>query len=150
MSQNDADVNMDAQADTAIISSTPRETKRKMLPSKTSDIRAAITELKELNTSLQTPIETSQKENECDIIGKHIAIQLKELLMPDMIQANTEMQQILMKYRLKNLDNRNTPTAWSTTSPPELPIMYHTVAIIYRTIFNNKPAFYVTYYSITS
>ncbi|XP_056643925.1 uncharacterized protein LOC130449890 [Diorhabda sublineata] len=96
MSQTDEDINKD---DTIGIARTPTAKKRNLSPKKgikrnvvpkESTMHAAINELKDLNKSLRLPLE--EKENECDIIGKHIAVQLKQLSVPDMLNANAEMQ----------------------------------------------------------
>lgn len=43
-------------------------------------------------------------EDECDVIAKHIGMQLRQLPTSDMLQANVEIQQVLLKYRLANFD----------------------------------------------
>ncbi|XP_056644347.1 uncharacterized protein LOC130450156 [Diorhabda sublineata] len=124
MSQTDEDINKD---DTIGIARTPTAKKRNLSPKKgikrnvvpkESTMHAAINELKDLNKSLRLPLE--EKENECDIIGKHITVQLKQLSVPDMLNANAEMQQVLTKYRLKNLYNphASTPSTSCTTPIP--------------------------------
>lgn len=46
-----------------------------------------------------------RSEDECDVIAKHIAMQLRQLPTSDMLQANVEIQQVLLKYRLANLND---------------------------------------------
>ncbi|CAH1972772.1 unnamed protein product [Acanthoscelides obtectus] len=58
----------------------------------TSGIAAAINELKQLNSTIQTS-SCSQQCDEYDVIGKHVAIQLRGLPLLDFIDAKDEIQQ---------------------------------------------------------
>lgn len=124
MSQPDEDINRDTADNTRTptakkrILSQKKGIKRNLSP-KESSMHSAINELKDLNKSLRLPLE--EEENECDIIGKHIAIQLKQLPLPDMLNANAEIQQVLTKYRLKNLysHNASTPSTSRSISTPQ-------------------------------
>ncbi|KAF9422075.1 hypothetical protein HW555_002096, partial [Spodoptera exigua] len=69
--------------------------------SERSEIQAAVNELKELNISLlnvSAPI-PRELEDECDVIGRHVALQLKQLPPIDRIDATDEIQAILSRYR---------------------------------------------------
>lgn len=67
-------------------------------------ITDAVRELKDLNEKLGTSTSSTVcKEDECDIMGKHIAFQLRELPIHDRVRANFEIQKILTDFRLKNI-----------------------------------------------
>lgn len=71
------------------------------LPSEPSGIQAAVNELKELNNTLvnvSAPI-PRDLEDECDVIGRHVALQLKQLPPIDRIDATDEIQAIISRYR---------------------------------------------------
>lgn len=62
-------------------------------------------------------------EDEYDIVGRHVAMQLKQLHPVDIIDATDEIQAILSRYRkkaFKQLENRNvyTPSNYSYSSTP--------------------------------
>lgn len=82
---------------------------------------AIVIALKELNSNLANLhflLGFPQKEDKCDLIGKHIALQLRELSLPDMIDAKDDIQVILSKYRKTAYErNTSTPLAYSTSSP---------------------------------
>lgn len=81
------------------------------LSSEPSEIQAAVNELKELNNTLTTSVSSPRaSEDECDVIGRHVAMQLRQLQPIDMIDATDEIQAILSRYRkeaLKTLENRH-------------------------------------------
>lgn len=52
------------------------------------------------------PTVTLTIEDECDVIAKHVAIQLRKLPAEDLIDANLEIQQVLAKYRKRNTPSR--------------------------------------------
>ncbi|XP_026746865.1 uncharacterized protein LOC113508093 [Trichoplusia ni] len=92
------------------------------LSSERSDIQAAVNELKELNSSLvnvSAPI-TRELEDECDVIGRHVALQLKQLSSIDRIDATDEIQAILSRYRKRALCGRivYTPSNYSSECTP--------------------------------
>lgn len=76
--------------------------KRSML----KHLSAAVKELSQLNKNISSafPLRTATftTEDECDVIGRHIAIQLRKLPAEDLLDANLEIQQVLAKYRKKN------------------------------------------------
>ena len=79
-------------------------------------ITEALRELKDLNKILSVHDQNVRKvEDECDVMGRHIAMQLRELPIQDRIMVNVDIQQVLMKYRLQNI-NRRSETPWSHTS----------------------------------
>ncbi|CAH1989519.1 unnamed protein product [Acanthoscelides obtectus] len=57
--------------------------------------------------------------DEYDFIGKHVAIQLRQLPLLDFIDAKDEIQQVLSRYRKKAIYARNTSTfsSYNTSSP---------------------------------
>lgn len=50
-----------------------------------------------------TIIHQSNEEDEFDIFGKHVAMQLKSLMEEDAVMAQEEIQSILTRYRLKKI-----------------------------------------------
>ncbi|KAF5284786.1 hypothetical protein FQA39_LY04511 [Lamprigera yunnana] len=66
------------------------------VPNEQNSIKDAIDELKQLNNSLAKP--ASLEQDECDFIGKHIAYQLRQLPLLDMMDARDQIQQILSAY----------------------------------------------------
>jgi len=63
-----------------------------------------VNELKKLNTTLTMSAPSPRaSEDECDIIGKHVAMQLRQLQPIDMIDAKDEIQAILSRYRKEAL-----------------------------------------------
>jgi hypothetical protein len=81
-------------------------------------ITEAVRELKDLNKILSVPDQNVRKvEDECDVMGRHVAMQLRELPIQDRIRANVDIQQVLMKYRLQNINRRSeTPRSHTSTS----------------------------------
>jgi hypothetical protein len=80
-------------------------------------ITEAVRELKDLNKILSVPDQNVRKvEDECDVIGRHIAMQLRELPIQDRIMANVDIQQVLMKYRLQNIYRRSETTRSHTST----------------------------------
>lgn len=94
------------------------------------EIRAAVNELKELNTNLRMSAQNPRgSEDECDVIGRHVAMQLKQLQPIDMIDAMDEIQGILSRYRkkaLRKIEYRNVYTP-SNCSPESAPLPQPTV-----------------------
>jgi hypothetical protein len=84
-------------------------------------ITEAVRELKDFNKILSVPDQNVRKvEDECDVMGRHIAMQLRELPIQDRIMANVNNQQVLMKYRLQNINGRSeTPRSHTSTSHNE-------------------------------
>jgi len=78
-------------------------------------ITDAVQDLKNLNQSMNPS--TIAREDECDIIGKHLAFQLRELSEYDRVLAHYDIQKILMNYRLKNM-NRQSSSSITTFSMP--------------------------------
>lgn len=78
-------------------------------------LSAAVKELSQLNKNISSafplPTATLTTEDECDVIGRHIAIQLRKLPAEDLMNANLEIQHILAKYR-----KINTPSAGPRSS----------------------------------
>lgn len=103
---------------------TKRPKSKMRLPPESSEIRAAVNELKELNTNLRMSTQSPKgSEDECDVIGRHVAMQLKQLQPIDMIDAMDEIQGILSRYRkkaLRKIEYRNvyTPSNCSSESAP--------------------------------
>lgn len=86
-----------------------------------SEIQAAVNELKELNQSLTMSAPSPREsEDECDVIGRHVALQLRQLPPIDRIDATDEIQAILSRYRKTALCARNvyTPSNYSSESAP--------------------------------
>ncbi|PZC80777.1 hypothetical protein B5X24_HaOG214001 [Helicoverpa armigera] len=54
-----------------------------------SGIVAAINELKQLNSTIESS-NSSQQEDEYDVVGKHVAIQLRQLPLLDFLDAKDE------------------------------------------------------------
>lgn len=103
----------------------PKRPKSKMrLSPESSEIRAAVNELNELKTNLRMSAQSPRgSEDECDVIGRHVVMQLKQLQPIDMIDAMDEIQGILTRYRkkaLRKIEYRNvyTPSNWSSESAP--------------------------------
>lgn len=53
----------------------------------------------------QTCSNQSTTENEFDVYGKHVAIQLKQLPLQDALQLQVEIQYLLTKARLQSINN---------------------------------------------
>lgn len=100
----------------------PKRPRSKMkLSPERSEIQAAVNELKELNNSLTMSAPSPREsEDECDVIGRHVALQLRQLPPIDRIDATDEIQAILSRYRKKALCARNvyTPSNCSSESAP--------------------------------
>jgi len=79
-------------------------------------ITDAVQDLKNLNQSMN-PL-TIAREDECDIMGKHIAFQLHELTEYDRVLAHYDIQKILMNYRLKNMNRPSSPSSITTFFRP--------------------------------
>jgi hypothetical protein len=81
-------------------------------------ITEAVRELKDLNNILSVPDENVRKlEDECDVMGRHVAMQLRELPIQDRIMANVDIQQVLMQYRLQYINGSSeTPQSHTSTS----------------------------------
>ncbi|CAH1956925.1 unnamed protein product [Acanthoscelides obtectus] len=110
-------------SDTSLIKNkNPVQVKNKLkhnITQETSGIAAVINELKQLNSTIQTS-SCSQQCDEYDVIGKHVAIQLRQLPLLDFIDAKDEIQQVLSRYRKKAIYARNTSafSSYNTSSPP--------------------------------
>jgi len=61
-------------------------------------------------------MKTAIQDDECDVMGKHIAIQLRELPSYDRVLANFDLQKVLMNYRLKNMRGVLSSTSYSRPS----------------------------------
>lgn len=100
----------------------PKRPRSKMkLSPEGSEIQAAVNELKELNQSLTMSAPSPREsEDECDVIGRHVALQLRQLPPIDRIDATDEIQAILSRYRKTALYARNvyTPSNYSSESAP--------------------------------
>ena len=84
-----------------------------------SEIQAAVNELKELNHSLTMSAPSPREsEDECDVIGRHVALQLRQLPPIDRIDATDEIQAILSRYRKTALCARNVYSNYSSESAP--------------------------------
>lgn len=83
-----------------------------------SGITAAINELKQLNSTIESS-SSSQQEDEYDVVGKHVAIQLRQLPLLDFLDAKDEIQQVLSRYRKKAIHARNASSlsSYSSSSP---------------------------------
>ncbi|CAH1963880.1 unnamed protein product [Acanthoscelides obtectus] len=94
---------IDSSDSSLIKNKNPVQVKNKIkhnITQETSGIAAAFTELKQLNSAIQTS-SCSQQCDEYDVIGKHVAIQLRQLPLLDFIDAKDEIQQVLSRYRKK-------------------------------------------------
>lgn len=60
---------------------------------------------------MNTP--TVIREDECDVMGKHIAIQLRELPPYDRVLANFDLQKVLMDYLLRNMRGESSSTSYN-------------------------------------
>ncbi|CAH1976191.1 unnamed protein product [Acanthoscelides obtectus] len=112
---------IDSSDSSLIKNKNPVQVKNKIkhnITQETSGIAAAINELKQLNSTIQTS-SCSQQCDEYDVIGKHVAIQLRELPLLDFIDAKDEIQQVLSRYRKKAVCARNTSafSSYNTSSP---------------------------------
>lgn len=100
----------------------PKRPRSKMkLSPERSEIQAAVNELKELNNTLTMSAPSPREsEDECDVIGRHVALQLRQLPPIDRIDATDEIQAILSTYRKKALCARNvySPSNYSSESAP--------------------------------
>lgn len=112
-----SDVNTPRHKDTIQSQSeiTPRQPSarpRKRQKRRFEAIADAVRDLNELNEKLNTPTTSTagSLEDECEIMGKHIAIQLRQLPAYDRVRANFEIQKILMEFRLRNIS-------------PEIPVL---------------------------
>lgn len=83
-----------------------------------SGITAAINELKQLNSNIEFS-GSSQQEDEYDVVGKHVAMQLRQLPLLDFLDAKDEIQQVLSRYRKKAIYARNASalSSYSASSP---------------------------------
>lgn len=90
---------------------TPSRLKNKGQKRKLEAITEAVQELKNLNETMNTP--TVNREDECDVMGKHIAIQLRELPPYDRVLANFDLQKVLMDYRLRNMRGESSSTSYN-------------------------------------
>lgn len=81
--------------------------------SRIREVTSAVKELRELNSTLQNSVE---RDDECSLMGKNVAEQLRKLPIAEMLHANLEIQQVLMKYRLSNM----TSFLPNSVSPPVL------------------------------
>lgn len=89
-----------------------------------SEIQAAVTELKELNNSLtMSALSPRESEDECDAIGRHVTLQLRQLPPIDRIDATDEIHATLSRYRKKALCVRTvyTPNYSSESAPSPNP-----------------------------
>lgn len=121
------DRNLDKSDDRSINSSDSTLTKKKN-PGKTkkshntaqetSGIAAAINELKQLNSTIESS-SSSRQEDEYDVVGKHVAIQLRQLPLLDFLDAKDEIQQVLSRYRKRALYTRNSTLASYSASSPQ-------------------------------
>lgn len=92
--------------------STPTVSRQKTSSSKRiTEVTSAIKELKELNKTINS---TKQVDDEYEIFGKYVAVQLRKLQPDQCILAQEEIQRILTKYRLAALSYNNS----DPTSPP--------------------------------
>lgn len=89
------------------VSSTPSLTFRKRRKRNQHQATTTVHELSPVQFMPATP------EDECDVIARHIGMQLRQLSTSDMLQANVEIQQVLLKYRLANLDRIQTESQTS-------------------------------------
>lgn len=77
-------------------------------------ITDTVHELKNLNETMTTT--TTIRDDECDVMGKHIAIQLRKLPSYDRVLANFNLQKVLMDYRLRNMRRVSPSTSYSRPS----------------------------------
>lgn len=92
----------------------PSHSKNKGRKRRLDTITDADNELNNLNKTMTTAT-TTIWDDECDVMGKHIAIQLRELPSYDRVLANFDLQKILMDYRLRNM-RRVSPSTSSVAS----------------------------------
>ncbi|CAH1976294.1 unnamed protein product [Acanthoscelides obtectus] len=80
------------------------------------------TDNKSIDSSVSSLIKNKNPVQQCDeydVIGKHVAIQLRELPLLDFIDAKDEIQQVFSRYRKKAIYARNTSafSSYNTSSP---------------------------------
>lgn len=92
--------------------SIPSRLKNKGQKRRLEAITDAVQELKNLNETMTNPT-TAIREDDCDVMGKHIAIQLRELPPYDRVLANFDLQKVLMDYRLRNMRGASTSTSYN-------------------------------------
>ncbi|XP_055622055.1 uncharacterized protein LOC129765671 [Toxorhynchites rutilus septentrionalis] len=106
---------------------------KKKLSTEQSTIQAAVNELKELNNNLTVSASSmGEPEDECEAIGRHVIMQLRQLSPIDRIDATDEIHAILSRYRKNALcvsrmqytysDHEYTETSQATVGfPPRSP-----------------------------
>jgi len=69
-----------------------------------------------LNETITNTKTTSIRDDECDVMGKHIAIQLRELPSYERVLANFDLQKVLMNNRLRNMRGVSPLTSYNPNS----------------------------------
>lgn len=93
--------------------------------------------------SLQGDICTvEEEEDEFDVFGKHITKQLRKLSSEQGIMAQKEIQSVITKYRLNDLQSQKSTLTWSSTLPDAYALTpnIQTVPTIYTLLPQNSPA----------
>nr|CAH7742650.1 unnamed protein product [Callosobruchus chinensis] len=80
--------------------------------SKLSQMSEMIKDMKNVTQNINMP---SEEENDCDIYGKHVASQLKKLSERQFIIAQEEIQKIITKCRLADMENRRLVNIYPNT-----------------------------------
>ncbi|XP_055635056.1 uncharacterized protein LOC129774959 [Toxorhynchites rutilus septentrionalis] len=91
-------------------------TSERKLLSGQSNVRAAGNELSEPKVSAPSPVEP---EDECDVFGRHVALQLRQLPSIDRIEAIDEIHTIISAYRKKALRAGNVYSESGHSSEPD-------------------------------
>lgn len=99
------------------VNSQSTQKRRKMTNIKVKDVSSCINNLQSLTTSINNIQPT---EDEFNIFGQSVAIQLKKLPLAQAIAAQNEIQTLLTRYRLSNISNTRiiSPICNSALSTP--------------------------------
>ncbi|XP_050314953.1 uncharacterized protein LOC126749318 [Anthonomus grandis grandis] len=104
----------------------PTPKRHKAAKSKIKEVAGCIKDLNSLTTSIRDLQSTESSENEFDIFGKSVAAQLNKLPLLAAVTAQAEIQQILTRSRVSNIEGTSTSlgssrctSAFSTLPIPE-------------------------------
>ncbi|XP_050307424.1 uncharacterized protein LOC126744118 [Anthonomus grandis grandis] len=104
----------------------PTPKRHKAAKSKIKEVAGCIKDLNSLTKSIRDLQSTESSENEFDIFGKSVAAQLNKLPLLAAVTAQAEIQQILTRSRVSNIEGTSTSlgssrctSAFSTLPIPE-------------------------------
>lgn len=83
------------------------------------EVSEAVREMKELSESIN---KADDPLDECDAFATHIARQLRKLSTPSCILAQSEIQNIVTKFRLKDLQSQQSIQPQSTYYSSSTPV----------------------------